>query len=188
MAIENEEELSFVEDIYRKYRDPMLAICHDVLKNEADAEEAVSDAFESIIRTVKLVQTVPETKLPALLHTYAYNAAIDIYRRNRKSSELFSSTVYHSDDTNENIQIELKDGTFDLERYFLDKTLIVEIFHMIEQFPPSLKTVALLKWDFNYRNNEIAEILNINESAVSTRVYRARQYLVKLLEQKDLQL
>ena len=183
MAIENEEERSFVESIYHNYRKNMLGICYDVLKNRADANDALSDTFENIIKTVKYVQAAPKHKLPALLHTYAYNAAIDMYRRNKISSELFSSTVYHSEE-DDNVQIDLHDSTFDLEQHLLDKALIVEIFHMIDEFPPSLKSVALLKWQFNYRNNEIAEILHISESAVSTRVERARQLLGRLLAQK----
>ena len=69
MAIENEEEASFVEDIYFKHRDRMLAICYKVLKNPADAEDALVDAFENIICTVQSVQAIPMAKLPAALNS-----------------------------------------------------------------------------------------------------------------------
>lgn len=183
MAIENDEERSFVESIYYNYNSNMLAICYDVLKNREDAEDALLETYENIIRTVKYVQSAPKRKLPSLLHTYAYNAAIDLYRRNKKRNELFTSTVYQFEDTE--ILVDLPDPAFNLEQNSLDKELIVEIFHMIDEFPPSLKTVALLKWEFNFRNNEIAEILNISESAVSTRVQRARELLIKLLSKKN---
>ena len=182
MAIENEEESSFVEDIYFKYHDKMLAICNNVLHNAADADDALFDAFENIVRTVQSVQATPKSKLPALLNTYAYNAAIDIYRRNKKNNAFFSSTIYHSEDGD--IPIDLHDPTFDLEKVLLDKELIVEAFHMIKDFPPSLKIVAVFKWQYGYRNKEIAELLHVNESVVSTRVMRARKLLTQLLSEK----
>ncbi len=182
MAIESHEESSFVEEIYFKYHSNMLAICNQVLHNPADAEDALVDAFENIIRTVGAVRTVPSSKLPALLHTYAYNAAIDLYRKNKKANELFASTIYRDED--EDKPIDLPDETFDLEQILVDKELIAEVFQIIKKFPPSLKSVALFKWQFGYRNNEIAEVLHISESAVSTRILRARQLLRNFLTER----
>lgn len=179
MAIETEEERSFVETIYEKYRMNMLAICCNVLHNQADAEDALVDAFEHIIKTVKSVQAVPKHKLPALLHTYAYNAAIDLYRRNGLENDLFSPTIHHSD--NGDTAIDLLDHSINLEQTVLDNALIVEIFHMIEEFPPKVRSVALLKWHYHYKNIEIAQALNISESSVSSHIQHARNRLVKLL-------
>lgn len=179
MAIENEEERSFVESIYEKYHKNILAICYNVLHNQADAEDALIDTFENIIRTVKHLQSVPENELPPLLRTYAYNAAIDIYRRNDKGNDLFSPTIHHSEDGDSTI--DLLDQSINLEQTVLDNELVVEVFHMIEGFPPNLKTVALLKWHYNYRNNEIAEMLGVSESSVSSQIRRARNRLAKIL-------
>ena len=55
---------------------------------------------------------------------------------------------------------------------------------MIKDFPPSLKIVAVCKWQFGYRNKEIAEMLHISESIVSTRVSRARSMLLQTLSEK----
>lgn len=182
MAIENEEESSFVEDIYFKHRDRMLAICYKVLKNPADAEDALVNAFENIIRTVQSVQAIPMAKLPAALNTYAYNAAIDLYRRHKVENKLFTSQFYHTDDGDK--PFDYLDPSFDLDKIVLDKELIVEIFHMIKNFPPSLRIVAVCKWQYGYRNKEIAEMLQISESIVSTRVSRARSMLFQTLSEK----
>lgn len=182
MAIENEEESSFVEDIYFKHRDRMLAICYKVLKNPADAEDALVDAFEDIIRTVQSLQALPKSKLSAALNTYAYNAAIDLYRRHKVENELFTSQFYHTEDGDK--PIDYLDPSFDLDKIVLDKETIVEAFHMIKDFPPSLKIVAVCKWQYGYRNKEIAELLHISESVVSTRVSRARHILLQTLSKK----
>lgn len=182
MAIENEEERSFVETIYDKFHKNLLAICYNVLNNQEDAEDALVDTFEHIIKTVKYLQNVPEHELPPLLHTYAYNAAIDIYRRNDKGSDLFSPIIHHSEDGD--TTIDLLDQSINLEQTVLDNALIVEIFNMIENFPPKVRSVALLKWRYHCKNNEIAEILKISESSVSSHIQHARKRLAKMLDKK----
>lgn len=186
MAIENEEERSFVEAVYDEYHVNMLAICYDVLRNQADAEDALVDAFESIISNVQRIQAIPEQKLPAFLNICAQNAAIDIYRRNAKGNELFTSAKFYSEAADGDIQNDFPDKSFDLEKIVLGKELIVEVCRMIETFPPKLKAVVLLKWQYGYPNGEIAELLNISESSVSSHIHRARKRLAKLLAQKNL--
>lgn len=52
MTIENEEERSFVENIYHTYSKQMMNLCMAILKNEDDAQDAVTDTFITIITNI----------------------------------------------------------------------------------------------------------------------------------------
>lgn len=184
MAIEDDNDRSFVDHIYHKYRKNMLAVCYSILHNEENAQDALADAFERVIKHAKQLQSVPPSKLPALLYTYAENTAKTLYHKIQRESGCIASAAFHTVDEEDTIQMDLPDQAFDIEQIVLDNELIVEVSNIIEGFPDDLRSVAMLKWFSGYRNHEIMEMLDISRTAVDVRIHRARQRLQKQLAKR----
>ena len=92
--IESEEDKSKFEAIYNKYRQLMFVAANRILKNQYDAEDAVHQAFVSIIDNLSKVKEVncPETRSYVVIITE--NKAIDIIRsRKRLAGEDLTETL-----------------------------------------------------------------------------------------------
>ena len=65
------------ESLYMKYRGMMYHVAHQILRNEADAEDAVHQAFLSILKNMDKIRQVdsPDTR--------AYVTIITERKRNR---------------------------------------------------------------------------------------------------------
>ena len=83
-TIESEEDKSKFERIYYRYRKLMFHVAMKILNNDADAEDAVHQAFVSVIENLNKVGVpeLPETRCYVV--TITERKAIDILRAKEK--------------------------------------------------------------------------------------------------------
>lgn len=81
---ENRSDSELLEYIFMKYRNGMYAVAFSILHDEYQAEDAVGDACEKFIPYVGRCRVMEEQKIKTLLTRFVKNAAIDIYRKNRR--------------------------------------------------------------------------------------------------------
>lgn len=84
LTIENDGDKSLAESLYITYKDKMYAIAYNVLLNNADAEDAVSEAFIRIVTNIKKFYGMDCNKTKSLIGIIIKGIAIDIYRRKNK--------------------------------------------------------------------------------------------------------
>ena len=134
MAIESEEERSFVEELYNRYHTKMLAICMGILKNQADAEDAVTDTFVRIIDNLEKFTEVEKDKLPGLIAVCTKNVALNAYqKKSRQYARETSSTVY--DDEDEAVTVDFADPDAEVEQAVLDGEFIQKVAELIRRLP-----------------------------------------------------
>lgn len=180
MTIESDRERSFVEELYTRYRQRMLAICMGILKNPADAEDAVTDTFVRIIDNLEKFTDVEEEKLPGLIAVCTKNVALNAYqKKSRQNARETSSTVYCEDE--EKVTVDIADPDAKVEQAVLDGEFIRQVAELIRHLPEEQQAVLVLKYFYHYRNNEIAELLDISRTAVDSRLFRAKNSLRKML-------
>ncbi len=181
MALENEEERSFVEELYIKYRQRILNVCMQVLKNPDDANDALEDSFVRVMENVEKFMDIEEENIYGFLAVSAKHVACDIYRKkNRRSQNETSSTYFESDDSEGNV-LDLKDESINVEQALIDKEFITEAKELMQSMPSDQSTVLVYKFLYHMGNSEIAELLGIDRSVVNLRLHRARIKLKKLL-------
>ena len=181
MTLENEEQRSFVEELYNKYQQRILNICMKILKNPDDANDALVDTFVRVMENVEKFMEIEEENLYGFLAVSAKNIACDTYRKKtRRSQNEMSSTYFESDDSEGNI-LDLKDESIDIEQALIDKEFITEVKEMMQSMPSDQSTVLVYKFLYHMGNSEIAELLCIDRSVVNLRLHRARNKLKKLL-------
>lgn len=178
MAIENEEERSFVENIYHTYKNQMMNICISILKNKEDAQDAVSDVFISILNDVE--KFMEADHLEGFLMVTTKNVACNHYKKKTRKNKNESSSTYYEEEES-SVLLDIEDTTINLDRALLDNEFISEIKTLLKDMPSDVSTIVVYKYLYRYRNTEIADMLGIDRAVVNMKLFRARKKLQKLL-------
>ena len=144
----------------------MYHAAYAVLGNPHDAEDAVMDAMEKIVRNEKKFAGLSCNDRKALAVIYCRNTAINLYNANRKRPYPVAELPEAPDLTSVEDETAAKDAA-------------ARLVCLIGQMPPSYRDALLLKVRFDMRISEIAEVLGIEGGAVRTRLSRARGWLKK---------
>lgn len=170
------------ETFVRTHAPRMLAVARRFLANDADADDAVQDAFISALGSIHKFQG--ESQLGTWLHRIVVNAALMKLRKRKRRAEQSIDHLLPS--FNEKGHMQRGEAAFsepvdamlmrdETRRYVRDR---------IEQLPEDYRNVILLRDIEEFDTRETAEILEVSEGAVKTRLHRARQALRSLLEEK----
>ncbi len=151
-----------IEAAVEKYKQSLFAAAFAVCGNPDDSDDAVQEAFIKYYSSDKEFES--EEHLKAWLIRVAVNRAKDIsssfWKRNRVSWEEYMETV-----------------TFETPE---DSELFSAVMKLDEKY----RAVIHLYYYEDYQIKEIAEILGSSESAVKSRLSRARK-LLKIMLSED---
>ena len=159
--IESYEEKNKFERLYETYRGLMLYVANQILHNKDDAEDAVHQAFVSIIENLEKINEIDSPKTRSFCVIICERKAIDIYRAKRRILDA---------DFNEAIAgIEIPPP---------DDTLAAAI----AALPAKHREILLLRYDNGYTTREIAKMLGISLYAAQKRLWQSKTELKQALE------
>jgi len=128
--------------------------------DRALAEELTQETFLKVFETRQQLPDIVNRR--AWLYRIATNLALNVQKRRHRFRWLPWLRSYETRGKQDDLS-----GT----------ELRVDLEHALEKLPPSLRAPLLLSTVHGLNSREIAEVLNISEGAVRTRVYRAREQL-----------
>lgn len=164
--IESEQDKLKFERLHEKYKRLMFYVANQVLHNEHDAEDAVHEAFISIIKNLKKFSDVecPETRSYVVIITE--RKAIDMIRARSKVTNI--------------------DGEEALGGIAVPLPGDHGLADAMANLPARYREVLLLRYDNGYSTKEIAQMLDMKRDSVQKLLWRAKEALQKLLEQEDM--
>ena len=148
----------------------MYRTAYEILKNRADAEDALMDAMARIVKHEKKFEGLECNNMRALAVIYVRNTAIDLYNRNRKHPYPVDEFPTESTETSSP------------EEEVIGNDAAAGLLAAIEKMSPSYRDVLLLAGKFGMDNREIAEVLHLENGTVRTRLSRARAILKETME------
>jgi RNA polymerase sigma factor (sigma-70 family) len=166
--IETQKNMYF-EVLYDRYSDKVFRKCLSFTKDEARAEDFAHDIFLKLI--LNLSSYKETAKFSTWLYSITYNYCIDQTRIGKK------------------VQEEELDEEFD---EVLDDSVDTEVAEMeslrlnkaMEKLGPDDRSILMMKYQDDLSIKDIADTLDVSESAVKMRLLRAKDKLKKLyLEQ-----
>lgn len=146
-------------------------------KNEDDALDVSQEAFLKAYRQLEFFRG--ESKFSVWLYRLTYNLCIDFLRK--KPKEQMLSLSGYQDDSGDSFDIEIPDVRELPSDSVLRKELRNEIADGINELNQSHREILVMREIGDKSYSEIAEILNISEGTVKSRLARARLNLANIL-------
>jgi RNA polymerase sigma factor (sigma-70 family) len=178
MAVESNPSLWTVAELshfYTTNRSELLAHANRILKDKAKAEEILQESL------LKFILAAPELSSDshalAYLHRTIENLCIDLLRVEKRRPNLVAL-----DSVTSEVELTWQDsGDFSTEISAAEDAAIIR--QALSLLSPA-ERAALIMWEIEGRStSEIAEALNIKDSAVRHTVSRARASLRKILSE-----
>ena len=165
LSFENEYQRRSFEQLYEKYRMPMLGLALSILGSQSDAEDAVNNAFLAAAEAFDRLHDMAEPQLKAWLMTAVKYKAIDIYRERM-----------HMDYVDEYPE-DLRDAEPDAD----PQTEL--LYQAMKRLPPYNQDLLVLRLDQGFSTGEIAKMLGKNRAAVQKELWRTTQMLKKIVKE-----
>jgi len=169
----NGDQEAFAEIVY-SFTDAVYNLCYRMLSNREEAEDAAQETFIRAHRALSSYD--PSRSFKTWLLSIASNHCIDRIRKRRVQylslDDPIASEATLSLSSDEPTP---EEATLDRERERL-------IGRLMNELPGEYRAAVVLRYWYDYSYQEIAEALSTTESAIKSRLFRARQMLADRLE------
>ena len=154
----------YFEEIYKRYADKVYRKCYSFVYNRGKAEDFTHDIFLKLI--LKIGTFKEDSKFSTWLYSITYNYCMDQIRVNKKEAKVPLADNFDLEDQDDDAEI------IAMQTSGLKKSL--------QKIPSDEKALLLMKYQDDFSLKDIAETLNISESAVKMRLLRSKEKLRKL--------
>ena len=160
--------------LYQRYSTKIYSRCISLLKNEALAQDAMQEIFMKLF--LNLSKFGERAKFSTWVYSITYNYCIDVIRKNKKRTAIFSDEIENTPDPAEEVP-----------EHALLEMEVSRLKFVLDQIPVGDKAVLLMKYRDDMQIKEIAVGLNKTESAVKMKLKRAKEkaFLVYKAHYKD---
>ena len=170
------------ELLMRRYNQSLYRTARSILKDDAEAEDALQDAYILVYRGINTFRS--EAKLLTWLTRIVINEAIAKSRKSNRQAEMIQLHA-GADSIDDAKEVSM---TADVSESSEGAVIRAQIRHLLEikidALPDAFRTVFVLRALEEMTVTEVATCLNIPEATVRTRFFRARGLLREALAQE----
>ncbi|MDD3895347.1 MAG: sigma-70 family RNA polymerase sigma factor [Syntrophomonadaceae bacterium] len=171
-------DLGAFEELVDKYKKSVFAIVYRIIGQYQEAEDITQEVF--LIVYEKLYQFDMGKKFAPWIHKIAVNTTISALRKKKKAINVNFDETYIQDNTSGS---DVDDPQTIFERTELSQF----INEVIMELPENYRVIIALRYQMDYSNGEIAEVLGISKENVEVKVHRARKAMRNLYMKKLMQ-
>ncbi len=164
------EEREYFTDLYNTYRDMMMYIARQRLK-EQDAEDAMHNAFMRLASRKNSVLDIPAASARSYLAAAVKNACVDILRK------------YHPVTPIEEAEA-IPDYKPEPDKVLLQKSDVSNMVAVINQLPEDYASTMWCVFSGGLTYKQAAGLLGTTPHAIKERVHRGRQMLMNRMYQE----
>jgi len=168
-------DVAAFEQLVKRYDAKLLRIAQKVTQNPEDAEEAVQEAFFKAYQ--KLDQFQGHAKFSTWLTRITLNESLMKLRKQRATLKQLVDNDVDADSDSERRQFDVADWVPNPEMLYRASEFREILITSLQRLSPALKVVFVLRDIEEHSLRETSEILNLTETAVKTRLSRARLQL-----------
>jgi RNA polymerase sigma-70 factor (ECF subfamily) len=169
-ALEGDQD-AFADLVYT-FQDAVYNLCYRMLGERMEAEDAAQEAF--LRAYSNLHRYDPARPFKTWLLAIASNHAIDRIRKRRL-------TWLSIDQDEPGPAMSLSSDEPEPEEAALTKERSKAIQKLLDDLSPDYRAAVVLRYWYDYSYTEIADMLDTTESAIKSRLFRARQLLAEKL-------
>lgn len=148
--------LKLFEKYLTENLNPAYRFAYSYTKNQQDAEDIVNESVVKAIRSIHQLKNIQYMKV--WFYKIIANTALTYLKKKQK-------VVF------------LEDANWEDTTGIADDYSILNVSDMIAILPPPYKAIIVLRFFENMTLHEIAQVLQLNENTVKTRLYKALKLL-----------
>lgn len=168
-----------IESLVALHAAMVFRIAYSILRNHHDAEDAVQECFLRVVKYESKMADVANLK--TWLARIAWTTALDRRRTLRRMPQ--AQTQIQINDTRDIFS--LPDPAVDLDDQLVADEMRLLLQKLIASLPRDLREIVELSTVHEFTSAEIAEIIQIPEASVRTRLFRARRMLKEKLAAQE---
>ncbi len=174
-------EQAACELLVRRYSPRMLAVAQRFMRCDADARDALQDAFMNVFKHLDQFQS--GSRLGTWLHSVVVRACLMRLRTQRRKREEPIEDLLPRFHAGEGHRVHPgPEWTSEPEQMAQREEVRATVRRCIDELPESYRQVLLLRDIEELDTREVAELLGVSDGVVKTRLHRARQALRELLD------
>jgi len=164
-------EEATLEALVSQYASALYRVAYSVLRNAADAEDAVQETFLRVLRHRDTLDEVRDQRV--WLIRIVWNIVLDRKRRSKTRPE--------TDDVDELARV-LPSAGLSAEQFAAAAQHHAHVLSCVDKLPTKERQVLALSAFEELSSVEIAAVLGITESSVRSRLFRARNLMAEMLD------
>lgn len=155
--------------LFKTHSSKMYALCMRYMGNQVEAEDVLQDSFIKVFERLK--QWKGDGPLGGWIRSVVVNTALTQLKSRKR--------------TQGDVKVEEAFQVYDNAESQLQAMQAAELMKLIQEMPDGYRTVFNLFAIEGYPHKEIADQLGITESTSKTQFLKARNWLIRQLEQTD---
>jgi len=179
-ARDEKSEAAYTQ-LMTKYRDSIYFMMLKMVKNSDDAEDLTIEAFGKAFNRID--QYTPKFAFSTWLFRIATNNCIDFIRK--KKMVTLSLDKGMEDGEGGSMFMDLQSTSLNPEQKMVRKQKVKIMREIVNQLKPRYKELVVLRYFKELSYEEIAEQTELPLGTVKAQLFRAREQLSKLMENKE---
>ena len=171
-VLKTDAQRKIVNDLYKEYKNRFYHIAYSRLKNTHDAEDAIEEAFLRIAKRPEFFFKIPDHKKAAYIDVIIRNVSVDMLKKRQKDLCIEPENKMLSEDVS-------------VENTAIGNISKDELTAFIQTLSEAQKQVIYLKIEFQMTSRQIAEALEISETAVRKRLSEAGKTIKKFVKEEN---
>ena len=178
-ARDEKDEKAYAE-LMGKYKDSIYFMMLKMVRNADDADDLTIEAFGKAFN--RLHQYVPQYAFSTWLFRIATNNGIDFIRKKKMVTLSIDKT--RDDGGGGSIGFQIKSESLNPEERYVRKQRIRIMREIVDQLKPRYRELVVLRYFRELSYDEIATETELPLGTVKAQLFRAREQLYKLMQNK----
>ena len=177
--LKTESERKIFEKLYQENAKRLYYIARKIVRNDADAEDAVHNGFVSLTEKYEKYSNLSYIELVRLCTTIIRNEAYDIARKYQNEGEFMNKDILGED--------EIIDGGEDILEELIEKSEQSILRDALMELQADEREMLYHRYVTNLQPREISELLHLSSGEVRKKLFKCKNKLSKVLEKKEKQ-
>jgi len=171
------------EQLVAKYQDKVYTLCYRYSGNDEDAYDLAQEAFIKAYRSLGTFKG--SSRFGTWLYRVTTNVCLDELRRRKRQiqTQSLDQPVAGIDSDMKPIVL---DDAVSVDELYMQKEQAEYIQFLLNQLKPEHRMVLLLKDIMGFSYDEIAQMLNVSNGTIKSRLSRARELMRRKLLDREL--
>lgn len=172
--LESDSDREIFSRLYNENKQKLIYIARKLVRNDADAEDAVHNCFLNLAENFDKYHNQPYENLAKLCRTITRNAAIDVVRKYETEGDVLNGTELKED--------WLLDSSQDVESMLIAQEDIELMDQALMELEEEERDILYLQYVLGLKPKDIAVLYKVTSAVIRKRTFNCRAKLAKILE------